>query len=157
MSGLRPGPIDGVHVQPLHLVRNERGHLQEIARNDDAWFPGFGQVYATATTPGTIKGWYRHRAQADTLTLVSGRIRLALFDDRDGSPSHGSTQLIDMGMDEPLLVVIPAQIWHCFESTAESPALIVHLNSIPFRFDSPDEERRPIDDPTMPEVWDRSA
>jgi len=154
MNAPKIGTIDEVRVQPLHLVRNERGHLLEIARAEDEWFPTFGQVYATATMPGVIKGWYRHSLQQDTLTVVSGGIKLALFDDREDSKSRGRTQLEHLTTDEPRLVVIPALVWHCFESTGDSPALIVHMNSVAFHLDSPDEERRPLDHPAMPMVWE---
>jgi dTDP-4-dehydrorhamnose 3,5-epimerase len=147
------GAIPDVQVRDLELVPNERGHLLEIARNDDDWFPGFGQVYATSTEPGIIKGWYRHTHQADTLTLVSGHIRLVLFDDRTGSTSRGVTQTVEMGLDRPCLVVIPALIWHGFQNTGATPALIVHVNSVPFDFAEPDEERRDVDDPSMPNCW----
>ena len=153
MTEPSPGVIPDVQVRDLHLVPNERGHLLEIVRNDDEWFPGFGQVYATATEPGIIKGWYRHTHQADTLTVVSGRVRLVLFDDRTGSTSRGVTQIVDLDLDRPSVVVIPALVWHGFQNTGPAPALIVHVNSLPFDVAEPDEERRDVDDPAMPNHW----
>jgi dTDP-4-dehydrorhamnose 3,5-epimerase len=146
--------VDGVIVQPLHIVRNERGHLQEIVRTDDGWFPGFGQVYATATRPGVVKAWYRHRQQTDVLTIVHGRLRFAVHDDRADSPTCGRTQVVEMGLDAPVCVVIPPMVWHGYQAIGPDNAVAVHVNSEAFVFDAPDEERREVDDPSMPLVWD---
>ena len=72
-----PVTIAGVHVMPLKLVRNDRGRLMEIQRHDDAIFPGFGQVYVTATSPGVVKAWYRHHRQTDQIAPVTGSWTLA--------------------------------------------------------------------------------
>lgn len=48
--------IQGVITKSLKLIPDERGHLMEILRNDDAIFEKFGQVYKTTAYPGVVKG-----------------------------------------------------------------------------------------------------
>merc|ERR1711991_168087 len=55
---MRAVPLPGVKVVSLKVVRNERGYLQEVQRNDDDHFPGYGSSYITCTVPGITKGWY---------------------------------------------------------------------------------------------------
>lgn len=147
------GAIDGVVVHPLHQVVNERGHLLELARADDDWFVPFGQLYTTLTHPGVVKAWYRHRSQDDSLTVVAGSARLALYDDRPGSPTEGCCQVEDIDADTRRCVVVPRLVWHGFQTTGNEPALLVHVNSVAIRLDDPDEERRDPTDPSMPAVW----
>jgi dTDP-4-dehydrorhamnose 3,5-epimerase len=147
------GTVDGVVVAELTTVANERGHLIEIARADDDWFVPFGQVYATATRPGIIKAWYRHEHQDDTLTVISGAALLALHDDRPGSPTAGSTQIVEVDDRVRRCVVVPRLVWHGFQAVGPDPAVLVHVNSAAFRLDAPDEERREPTDPTMPAIW----
>lgn len=149
----RRGPVDGVVVSPLRRVDTERGHLLEIARRDDQWFVDFGQVYATSTLPGVIKAWYRHQAQDDTLTVLTGTALIALYDDRPASPTYGNVQVEEIGRDAPRCIVVPRLVWHGFQAISAEPIVLVHVNSEPFEFDEPDEERREPIDPAMPDVW----
>jgi dTDP-4-dehydrorhamnose 3,5-epimerase len=152
---MKLGDVDGVSVQSLRCVPNERGALMEVARADDDWFPGFGQAYVTTTRAGVVKAWYRHRLQIDTIALVRGGIELGLFDDRAGSPSFGTTQVVSMSEQEPRLVVIPPMVWHGFQADSDVDAVLLHMNSAAFVLGEPDEERAPIDDERLPPIWSR--
>jgi dTDP-4-dehydrorhamnose 3,5-epimerase len=151
--GLRKGDIDGVIVVPLKKVLNERGHLLEVQRNDEGHFPGFGQVYLTATNPGIVKAWYRHHRQIDQIALAQGTIRLALFDARETSPTQGQVQELLISDDQPVLVQIPTGVWHGFQALGTGPALLLHLNTIPFSFQDTDEDRLPSTATEIPFRW----
>lgn len=145
--------IDGVIVQSLKLLPNDRGHLMEIQRDDDPAFPGFGQAYVTSTYQGVIKAWYRHHRQIDQITVAKGLLKLVLYDDRKDSATQGEVQVIYLGESAPKLVQIPRLVWHGFQAVGESSALAVHLNSIPYNFNDPDEDRIAHDDASIPFSW----
>jgi dTDP-4-dehydrorhamnose 3,5-epimerase-like enzyme len=53
-TGAASRRIAGVKTKPLRLIPDERGWLMEILRADDGeLFARFGQVYVSATYPGT--------------------------------------------------------------------------------------------------------
>lgn len=145
--------IDGVRVTDLKLLPNEHGRLMEVQRRDDPEFPGFGQVYVTQSFNGVVKAWYRHRVQTDQLAVVIGLVKLVLYDDRAGSPTEGRIDRIMLGELAPRLVLIPPGVWHGFKAVGEGPAFLLHLNTEPYDFDAPDEERRSVSDPSMPNEW----
>ena len=145
--------LDGVKIQPLKLVVNERGRLMEVQRADDEMFPGFGQVYVTQSFRGVVKAWYRHHAQIDQLAVVSGLVKLVLHDARDGSPSARKTEEIVMGELAPKLVQIPPGIWHGFQAIGPTDAFLLHLNSVAHNFTQPDEDRLPATDSSIPYRW----
>jgi dTDP-4-dehydrorhamnose 3,5-epimerase len=151
--GRRNGEIDGVIVVRLKKVLNERGHLLEVQRNDDSHFPGFGQVYLTATNPGIVKAWYRHHRQIDQIALAQGTLRLALFDSRETSPTQGQVQELTISDDQPALVQIPTGVWHGFQALGTTPALLLHLNTLPFNFQDTDEDRLPATSTEIPFCW----
>lgn len=155
MSGLKPGnaEIEGLRIVSLKLVRNERGHLMEVQRCDDSAYLGFGQAYITSTRPGVIKAWYRHQTQIDQIAFVKGRLKVALFDSRSSSSTRGNCREIMMDENTPLLVQIPPGIWHGFQAIGPEETFLLHLNSVPFNFEKPDEERIPSDDPSIPYRW----
>lgn len=141
------GIIPGVIAKPLKKVVNERGGLLEIQRNDDNIYPGFGQVYTTLTFPGVIKAWYRHQNQTDQLIVLSGEMKLVLFD------AQNNINEFILTTAEPMLVKIPPQIWHGFQSIGKEHLLTLHLNDTPHDFNAPDEERIPPHDERVPYTW----
>lgn len=143
----------GVQVTPLKLLRNERGRLMEVQRSDDDGFPGFGQAYITSSYGGVVKAWYRHHRQTDQIAVVKGMIRLALYDTRADSPSNGQLQEVVLGELAPKLVRIPPGIWHGFQAIGPDEAFLLHLNTVCFDFATPDEDRLPPDDPSVPYRW----
>lgn len=144
--------IDGVVITILTLVRNERGRLMEVQRCDDPGFPGFGQAYVTQSFGGVVKAWYRHHVQIDQLAAITGTAKLVLYDDRPGSPTCGRVNEIVMGDSAPKLVRIPPGVWHGFQGL-ESDVFFLHLNTVPFDFAAPDEDRLASDDPSVPYRW----
>jgi dTDP-4-dehydrorhamnose 3,5-epimerase len=145
--------IAGVVVTELKLLPNARGRLMEVQRADDADFPGFGQAYVTSTYPGVIKAWYRHTTQVDQIAVVTGMLKLVLFDDRDGSATLGQVQEVVFGDTAPRLVRIPPGIWHGFQAIGAREAFALHLNTVPFDPDAPDEERLAFDSDAIPYSW----
>lgn len=153
MSELDSQLIQAVVVVSLRKVINERGHLLEIQRNDESVYPGFGQAYITATKPSVVKAWYLHHNMTDQIAIISGNITLAMYDSRSDSSTHGSTQVLRMHEDSPSLVQIPPGVWHGFRADSSSPALLMHLNTMPWNETSPDEDRLPVDTDEIPFTW----
>ncbi|MGB5770164.1 MAG: dTDP-4-dehydrorhamnose 3,5-epimerase family protein [Crocosphaera sp.] len=145
--------IKDVQVLPLKLLPNAKGRLMEVQRADDPWFPGFAQAYITSTFPGVIKAWYQHKVQLDQITVVKGLLKLVLYDGRDDSPTSGQVNTIFLGELAPKLVQIPPGIWHGFQAIGQEETFALHLNSVAFNMDNPDEERLPNDSPLIPYQW----
>lgn len=145
--------LEQVLVVPLKKIVNERGHLMEVQRQDDFHYPGFGQAYITSTECGVVKAWYRHHQQVDQIAIIKGVVNLVLYDTRENSPSCNNLQEILLEEGHPKLVQIPPGIWHGFQAIAQEASLLLHLNTIPFDFETPDEDRLAPDDPRIPYCW----
>jgi dTDP-4-dehydrorhamnose 3,5-epimerase len=145
--------IESVRIVPLKKVVNERGHLMEVQRDDDALCRGCGQVYVTATLPGIVKAWYRHHKQVDQIAVIKGDFLLVLFDGREESPTRGELDEIAMTEQAPLLVEIPTGIWHGFKARGDETGYLLHLNSTAVDVNATDEDRLPPDSATIPYKW----
>jgi dTDP-4-dehydrorhamnose 3,5-epimerase len=145
--------IDGVIVKPLRLLRDERGWLMEILRADDPHFRKFGQVYVTVARPGAVKAWHAHERQTDHLTVVAGEARIGLYDGREDSPTYGNVLDVVAGEDNPVLVIIPAGVYHGFKAVGGEPVHVVNVPTELYDYERPDELRRPYDDPAIPFDW----
>ena len=82
------GKIDGVTVQQLARHADDRGYFEELIRVTDSFFSeGFGQLSHSKMFPGVVKAWHIHKTQIDWWYVASGRLRVALHDLREGSPT----------------------------------------------------------------------
>jgi dTDP-4-dehydrorhamnose 3,5-epimerase len=145
--------IDGARIVPLRKVVNERGHLLEIQRSDDAVCPGIAQAYTTCTLPGVVKAWYRHRKQLDQIALVHGDATIVLYDAREDSRSRGQLVECVLTDEAPRLIQIPPGVWHGFKASGREPVYLLHLNASAHDAAHPDEDRLPPDSADIPYAW----
>jgi dTDP-4-dehydrorhamnose 3,5-epimerase len=148
-------PIEGVRVKPLRVIPDERGRLMEILRRDDDLFLEFGQVYLTTVYPGVTKAWHYHEHQHDHFACVVGAIKLALFDEREGSPTRGTVNEHFLGVHAPILVQIPPRVWHGFKNVGDAEAVVVNVTTRPYDRANPDEHRIDPHENHIPYRWAR--
>ncbi len=146
-------PIAGVTLTALRLIGDERGAVLHMLRCDSPEFTRFGECYFSEVLPGAVKAWKRHRVQTQTLAVPVGRIRMAIYDDRPESASHGKLQVIELGRpDAYLRLRIPPGLWYGFACIGEKPALLANCADL---IHDPEEiDARPVDDPGIPYLWD---
>ncbi|MFH0822245.1 MAG: dTDP-4-dehydrorhamnose 3,5-epimerase family protein [Pseudomonadota bacterium] len=147
--------IEGVLVQPLRVIPDERGRLMEILRRDDQFFDEFGQVYLTTVYPGVVKAWHYHRHQQDSFTCVRGMVKVGLYDDREGSPTRGLVNEFFVGEYNPSLVVIPAGVYHGWKCISDYEAYVINVPSRPYNREDPDEYRKDPHGGEIPYDWAR--
>ena len=146
--------IDGVTVQKLRLIPDDRGWLMELFRKDWDVFEKFGQAYVTTCYPGAVKAWHYHTLQTDHFTCVCGVTKLALYDAREDSPTKGMVNEFFMGTLNPILVKIPPLVYHGFTAVGNEMAMIANFPTEMYNYEEPDEYRLPYDDPSVPYTWE---
>ncbi len=147
--------IDGVTIAKLKVIPDERGRLMEMLRSDDPDFMRFGQVYLTTAYPGVVKGWHYHEKQHDNMVVVSGMMKIVLYDRRAGSPTHGELVEIVAGVHNPVRIHIPPGVCHGFMCISECEALVVNIPTEVYRYDDPDEFRIDPHAGQIPYDWRR--
>jgi dTDP-4-dehydrorhamnose 3,5-epimerase len=113
----------------------------EILRSDDEMFIKFGQVYMTTAKPGIVKGWHWHKLQYDSFTCVSGKMLLALYDNREGSVTKGELMDFEISLDNPMVVQIPPGVYHGFKCISGDEAIVINTVTKPYDHKNPDEYR----------------
>lgn len=144
--------IDGVQIIPLRQIADERGKIMHMLRNDAPHFEQFGEIYFSVVHPGVIKGWHIHTKMTLNYAVVYGKIKLVLYDDREGSPTKGELQEIYLGDGNYSLAVIPPMVWNGFKGIGSTDAIVANCSDIPH---DPEEIKRmdPFD-PSIPYNWD---
>ncbi|MBD3426368.1 MAG: dTDP-4-dehydrorhamnose 3,5-epimerase [Candidatus Omnitrophica bacterium] len=145
--------IEGVNVKKLKVIPDERGRLMEILRCDDDIFQKFGQVYMTTALPGIVKAWHYHKKQTDNFTCISGKMRLGLYDGREGSPTRGKVEEYIISLDNPMLIQIPPGVYHGFKCISADEAVVINTVTEPYDPSDPDEYRVDAFDNDIPFDW----
>jgi dTDP-4-dehydrorhamnose 3,5-epimerase len=153
-AGGKTPTIDGVATKALRVIPDERGYLMEVLRADDPMFSKFGQVYVSATYPGVVKAWHYHKVQVDHFACIAGMIKLVLVDTRDGSPTQGVVNEFFIGVQQPLLVEIPAGVYHGWKCISIEMSLVINVPTEPYAYAAPDEYRIEPHG-TLPYDWTR--
>src|SRR5262249_42798469 len=122
----RMSEIEGVRVVPLARIPDERGTVLHMLKASDPHFLRFGEIYFSMVYPGIVKGWHRHQEMTLNYACVFGRIKLVLYDERDGSPTYGRIMEVFLGTDNYALVVIPPALWNGFKGMSAPYAMVAN-------------------------------
>jgi dTDP-4-dehydrorhamnose 3,5-epimerase len=144
--------IDGVIIKPLRRIPDERGYIMHMLRSNDPEFEQFGEIYFSTIYPGAIKAWHLHKEMTLNYSVVSGTIKLVLYDSREDSPTKGELQEIFLGRENYQLVKIPPFIWNGFKGVGTDMAILANCATLPH---DPEEIIRmsPFDE-SIPYNWE---
>ncbi len=145
--------IEGVEVNKLKVVPDERGRLMEILRSDDPAFVKFGQVYMTTNYPGVVKAWHYHKKQTDYVCCVKGMIKLVAYDSRGKSKTKGEINEFFIGDHNPCLITIPPGVYHGWKCISADESVVVNIPTEVYDYKNPDEYRLPPDTKEIPYDW----
>lgn len=144
--------ISGVQIIPLKTILDERGMVRHMLRNTDSHFSQFGEIYFSVIFPGAIKAWHVHRKMELNYAVISGNIKLVLYDAREESKTHGKTQEIFMGEDNYVLVKIPINVVNGFKAIGGQKAIVANCSTVPH--DPEEIERFDPFDPGIGYNWE---
>lgn len=123
--------IEGVQIIPLMTILDERGMIRHMTRCTDPHFSQFGEIYFSIIFPEAIKAWHVHQKMELNYAVVSGNIKLVLYDAREDSPTKGELQEIFMGENNYVLVKVPPFVVNGFKAIGKEKAIVANLASIP--------------------------
>jgi dTDP-4-dehydrorhamnose 3,5-epimerase len=142
--------IQGVFRIPLRSFGDDRGYFYESYRG--TWIPGAREMVqgnCSFSRAGVLRGLHYHHKQADLWGVPTGLVRAGLFDFRAGSPTHGASEMIEMGDGHPVALYIPKGVAHGFLVLKD--ALMTYL--VDEYYDNSDELGIRWDDPTLNIDW----
>jgi dTDP-4-dehydrorhamnose 3,5-epimerase len=144
-------PIDGVRLIEVRNVVRDSGHVTEVLRRD--WFNEaveIDQVFQVTLESHAVSAWHVHLATTDRLFATSGQVKIALYDARADSPTHGLVNQFRLGERRPGLVIVPAGVWHGLRNLRATPATVLNVVDRAYVYDDPDHWRLPPDTAEIP-------
>ncbi|MCX5713769.1 MAG: dTDP-4-dehydrorhamnose 3,5-epimerase family protein [Candidatus Omnitrophica bacterium] len=128
--------IDDVKIIPLKQIPDERGKIMHMLKCTDPYFEKFGEIYFSVAYPAVIKGWHLHTKQTQFYAVISGMIKLVLFDERKDSKTRGELMEVFTGEDNYQLIRIPPGITNGYKTIGIKPAIVANCSTEPH---DPDE------------------
>ena len=123
--------ISGVRLTQLKVIKDSRGKVMHMLRNDSSTFKSFGEIYFSTVFPNIVKGWHLHKDSDLNYVCVYGKVKLVLFDKREKSESYNKIQEIILSPDNYFLVTIPPNIWNGFKGISKAESIIANCLSLP--------------------------
>lgn len=122
--------LDGVSITTLASIDVEAGNVLHCLKRSDDEFYEFGEAYFSLLNPGAVKGWKKHSRMTMNLVVPSGSIRFCLCDDREGSGTCGTYQLIDLSRTNYVRLTVPPNIWMAFGNPGKFEGVLLNIADI---------------------------
>jgi dTDP-4-dehydrorhamnose 3,5-epimerase len=146
--------IVGVEVERLTTHADARGVLTPVI---DVRKPFWGEpvvyAYRFSILPGRIKGWGKHDLQTDRYFIVSGSVRVVLFDGREDSRTAGGFAEVYFTDRKPGVVKIPPGVWHADQNWGDAEAHVINFPTHPYDAENPDKYRIDPHSAAIPFDW----
>ena len=122
--------IDGVKIVKLTKHKDERGFFQEIFRFKEQFKSvPVGQLSHSLVQEGVIKGWHGHLYQSQWNYVVTGQIRVTLYDNRPNSSTYKEIMEFISGDEvKPIAYFFPPGVLHGYKCI-QGPMQIIYVTS----------------------------
>ena len=145
-GNLRNQPIEGVIFRPTRPVPHEDGHVTEVARASwEILRAPVVQVHITTTFPGRVRAWGLHQLGTDRLFVVSGLVKIVVFDGRNTSPTLGALNEFAVSEKNSGLLIVPPNLYHGWKNIGDSEAVIINMPDRMYDYEQPDALDLPWD------------
>lgn len=129
MSNFKTGGINGMIIKDLLKNEDDRGWLIELFRKDmidETIVPDMS--YISMTLPGIVRGPHEHSDQTDYFCFIGpSTFKLVLWDNRKKSETHNNKMSLDVGENNPKIVIIPPGVVHAYKNIGDKPGLVINL------------------------------
>ena len=142
--------MDGVSLQPLKQIVNEKGDLYHAMKKSSLGFEGFGEAYFSSVTHGVVKGWKQHQRMTLNLVVPVGAIAFVVYDERPESQTRGEFFQQTLSQENYQRLTVAPGLWMAFAGVSQDLNLLLNIASIEH---DPDEARnRELAE--IPYAWD---
>mgnify|MGYP001607056722 CR=1 FL=1 len=98
-----------------------------------------GDINYSFIYAGSLVAWHRHKRQTDFWHVISGSLKVGLFDENVGKVSW-----VYLHENDRKTLVIPPRIWHGYKNLANNETILSYYISEKYDEKNPDEDRMPV-------------
>lgn len=123
--------IKDVIITELKVIKDDRGKVMHMMRNDSSVFKSFGEIYFSTIYKDAVKAWHLHKEATLNYACIKGKVKLVLFDDREDSSSKSTYEEVILTPEKYFLISIPPNIWNGFKGLDEGESIIANCLNLP--------------------------
>ena len=123
--------IEGIKITPLKIIKDHRGSVMHMIRNDNEVFEEFGEIYFSTIFENKIKAWHLHKEATLNYACVYGKVKLVLYDEREQSKTLGKYQELFLSIENYSLITIPPNVWNGFKGLNKGHSIIANCLNLP--------------------------
>jgi dTDP-4-dehydrorhamnose 3,5-epimerase len=120
--------IEGVQQYTARGYADAMGLMASAGyrQSDPERFHGYGDLLIATIKAGGTRPFHYHKEGRDTVGCVAGKVTLVLYDMREGSPTQGQLDQIELGFDgtEIDFVQIPPLVAHAIRGIAADSVMV---------------------------------
>ena len=123
--------IKDVIITELKIIKDNRGKVMHMMRNDSNVFKSFGEIYFSTNFKDVVKAWHLHKEATLNYACIKGKVKLVLFDDRKDSNTRSTYEEIILSPEKYFLITIPPNVWNGFKGLDEGESIIANCLNLP--------------------------
>jgi dTDP-4-dehydrorhamnose 3,5-epimerase len=123
--------IKGILKIQKKIISDERGSIRHMLKATDPEFDKFGEVYFSTAYLNVIKGWHLHTKQTQNYLVLSGKIKLVLFDCREDSETFKYVEEHYLSIANNYLIKIPPGVANGYKVVGNNEAIICNCSDLP--------------------------
>ncbi len=118
--------LEDIIVTPLNRITTVGGDVLHAMKQNDAGYVGFGEVYFSWVSAGTVKAWKRHTRMTMNVVVPFGQVKFVFS-------LNGTNEFreIEIGVDRYARLSVPPGIWFGFQGLREPQSLVLNVANIP--------------------------
>ena len=144
--------IDGVIIKELTTHSDERGFFREVFRFAEEFKDiSIGQFSHSLVNEGVVKAWHGHKFQSQWNYVISGSIKVVLYDNRPDSMTYREIMEFEIGNDSRIIAYFfPPGVLHGYRCLT-GPMNIFYITS--GIYDLNEETRKHIENSKIDYNW----
>ena len=113
------------------IIRHKKGNIKKFITKKSKEFKGFGECYFSEIKKNQIKGWKKNRTTNQMISVIKGKVKFFLLDDRKKKINK-----LNLILDENKnykKIIIPKNVWYAFNGVSDEKSILFNFLSIEHR------------------------
>lgn len=111
------------------IIKNNKGNIKKFITKKSLEFNGFGECYFSEIKKNQIKGWKKNKTTNQLITVIKGKVKFYLIDDRKKNKIIRKNYILDDNINYKK-IIIPKNVWYAFKGINNDISILFNFLNI---------------------------